>query len=191
MGHRSSSERRDRARGVCRAEHGSAAPDQGNCGDADACQVTSVMPFDQHARESVVPPSRAAQHHSCAVRAALYALRFYKAYLSLLIAGSCRYQPTCSQYAYEAIERFGVLRGSWLGFKRLMRCHPFSRRFGFDPVPEEWRQPHLHEDELPAATDDSAKIPCATRSATRNLRSRASAAAPRNPVLNNHKEAHS
>jgi hypothetical protein len=82
---------------------------------------------------------RATAPHSFAVRTALYALRFYKAYLSLLIAGSCRYQPTCSQYTYEAIERFGVLGGSWLGFKRLMRCHPFSRRFGFDPVPEEWR----------------------------------------------------
>lgn len=84
-------------------------------------------------------PSLATVPQSLAVHSALYALRFYKAYLSLLIAGSCRYQPTCSQYTYEAIERFGVLRGSWLGFKRLMRCHPFSRRFGFDPVPEEWR----------------------------------------------------
>jgi putative membrane protein insertion efficiency factor len=82
---------------------------------------------------------RVAAPQSFAVRAALYALRFYKAYLSLLIAGSCRYQPTCSQYAYEAIEGFGVLRGSWLGCKRLLRCHPFSRHFGFDPVPEEWR----------------------------------------------------
>ena len=82
---------------------------------------------------------RATAPQSFAIRAALYALRFYKAYLSPLLAGSCRYQPTCSQYTYEAIEGFGVLRGSWLGFKRLMRCHPFSRRFGFDPVPEEWR----------------------------------------------------
>src|SRR5271168_5327734 len=72
------------------------------------------------------------------VRAALYALRFYKAYLSILMAGSCRYSPTCSQFTYEAIERFGVIRGSWLGFKRLLRCQPLSRRFGFDPVPEKW-----------------------------------------------------
>ena len=70
------------------------------------------------------------------IRAALFALRVYKTYLSFLFAGSCRYEPTCSRYAYEAIERFGVARGSWLGLWRLLRCHPFSRSFGFDPVPE-------------------------------------------------------
>jgi len=71
-----------------------------------------------------------------AVRAALFAIRCYKSYLSVLFTGSCRFEPTCSQYAYEAIERFGVLRGIWLGLKRLSRCHPFSGKFGFDPVPE-------------------------------------------------------
>jgi putative membrane protein insertion efficiency factor len=71
------------------------------------------------------------------VRAALLALRFYKAYLSLLFAGNCRFQPTCSQYTYEAIERFGVPRGVWLGMKRLARCHPLSRKFGYDPIPDE------------------------------------------------------
>jgi len=73
-----------------------------------------------------------------AVRAALFALRCYKAYFSVLFAGSCRFEPTCSMYAYEAIERFGVLRGVWLGTKRLLRCHPLSRKFGYDPVPETW-----------------------------------------------------
>ena len=75
---------------------------------------------------------------NAAVRAALFALRFYKAYLSILMAGSCRYEPTCSRYAYEAIERFGLVRGAWLGLKRLLRCHPLSRKFGYDPVPEKW-----------------------------------------------------
>ncbi len=82
--------------------------------------------------------SRNGEQPTLPIRTALYALRFYKAYLSMLMAGSCRYSPTCSQFTYEAIERFGVVRGSWLGFKRLLRCQPFSRRFGFDPVPEEW-----------------------------------------------------
>jgi putative membrane protein insertion efficiency factor len=70
------------------------------------------------------------------IRAALFAIRCYKSYLSVLFAGSCRFEPTCSQYAYEAIERFGVLRGIWLGMKRLSRCHPFSGIFGYDPVPD-------------------------------------------------------
>ncbi len=74
------------------------------------------------------------------VRVALLALRFYKANLSILFAGSCRFEPTCSLYAYEAIERFGLTRGIWLGVKRLLRCHPLSRKFGYDPVPENWRE---------------------------------------------------
>ena len=70
------------------------------------------------------------------VRAALFALDCYKAYASPWFAGACRFEPTCSRYAYEAMERFGVLRGVWLGTKRLLRCHPWSGKFGYDPVPE-------------------------------------------------------
>ena len=75
---------------------------------------------------------------SLGLRAALFALDCYKAYLSVLFAGSCRFEPSCSRYAYEAIERFGVARGVWLGTKRLLRCHPLSRKFGYDPVPEKY-----------------------------------------------------
>jgi len=74
------------------------------------------------------------------VCAALFALDFYKVYLSPLFAGTCRYEPTCSRYAHEAINRFGMWRGIWLATKRLMRCHPLSRKFGFDPVPEKWQE---------------------------------------------------
>ena len=88
-------------------------------------------------------------------RAALFALRFYKAYLSLLFAGNCRFQPTCSQYSYEAIERFGVPRGVWLTLKRLARCQPLSRRFGYDPVPENWSEPgNLEESSSEALARD-------------------------------------
>ncbi len=80
----------------------------------------------------------AATKTSAGVRVALFALRCYKAYLSVLFAGTCRFEPTCSEYAYQAIERFGVLRGVWLGSKRLARCHPLSGKFGFDPVPEQF-----------------------------------------------------
>ncbi len=78
----------------------------------------------------------AAAHVGMPARVGLMALRFYKAYLSMLFAGQCRFVPSCSQYSYEAVERFGLARGSWLTLKRLLRCHPFSGKFGFDPVPD-------------------------------------------------------
>jgi len=89
------------------------------------------------------------------VKVALLALRIYKSYLSMLFAGSCRFEPTCSQYAYEAIERFGVPRGMWLGMKRLLRCHPLSRKFGYDPVPETWR-PETQPDVAPCSPESAA-----------------------------------
>jgi hypothetical protein len=75
---------------------------------------------------------------SLGVRAALFALRFYKTNISMLMGGGCRFHPTCSQYSYEAIERFGVVRGGWLTLRRLARCQPLSRKFGYDPIPEAW-----------------------------------------------------
>ena len=68
-------------------------------------------------------------------RLLLAAIRGYQLVLSPLFAGSCRYVPSCSQYTAEAIRRHGALRGSWLGLRRLGRCHPFGSS-GFDPVPD-------------------------------------------------------
>lgn len=67
-------------------------------------------------------------------RAALLLIRVYQLTLSPLLGPCCRFHPTCSCYAHTAIERFGVLRGSWLGLARLLRCHPLSAG-GYDPVP--------------------------------------------------------
>ncbi|HEV8130458.1 MAG TPA: membrane protein insertion efficiency factor YidD [Acidobacteriota bacterium] len=66
-------------------------------------------------------------------RALLFLLKSYKRYVSPLLPPSCRFEPTCSDYFYEAVEKKGVFRGSYLGIKRLLRCHPFSRG-GNDPV---------------------------------------------------------
>jgi putative membrane protein insertion efficiency factor len=84
----------------------------------------------EYGEDAVVAPVGAA------TRIGLMALRFYKAYLSVLFAGQCRFVPSCSQYSYEAVEQFGLARGSWLTLKRLLRCQPFSGKFGFDPVPD-------------------------------------------------------
>ncbi len=65
----------------------------------------------------------------------LFLIRGYARYISPMLPPRCRYVPTCSSYAEEAIRRFGVVRGVWLAGRRLLRCHPFSRG-GYDPVPE-------------------------------------------------------
>jgi putative membrane protein insertion efficiency factor len=64
----------------------------------------------------------------------LFIIRVYQALLSPLIGPACRFYPSCSQYAYEAIARYGILKGGWLSIKRLIRCHPFHPG-GLDPVP--------------------------------------------------------
>jgi len=63
-------------------------------------------------------------------------IRFYILLLSPFFGGACKFYPSCSNYAYEAIARHGAQRGCLLAMKRLLRCHPFKKG-GFDPVPEE------------------------------------------------------
>jgi len=61
-------------------------------------------------------------------------IRFYQKAISPILGSSCRFTPTCSHYGYEAIEKHGALKGSWLAIKRIGRCHPLTPG-GYDPVP--------------------------------------------------------
>ena len=73
----------------------------------------------------------------------LRSIRWYQRYLSpdtgmlkslWLVGSACRYHPTCSEYMYQAVNRYGIIYGLWLGMLRILRCHPWARG-GFDPVP--------------------------------------------------------
>jgi len=69
----------------------------------------------------------------CAKFVTLKLLRAYKWAISPLLPAACRYVPTCSEYAMEAVERYGALRGGWMAFGRVLRCHPFAGA-DYDPV---------------------------------------------------------
>nr|WP_072031610.1 membrane protein insertion efficiency factor YidD [Anaerovibrio sp. RM50] len=64
----------------------------------------------------------------------LFTIEFYRSYISPLKPPSCRYVPTCSEYAMIAIEKYGPVKGGYLAVKRILRCHPFHKG-GYDPVP--------------------------------------------------------
>ncbi|MBQ1891527.1 MAG: membrane protein insertion efficiency factor YidD [Firmicutes bacterium] len=64
----------------------------------------------------------------------IFLINIYRAYISPRFPAVCRYTPTCSQYALEAIRKYGALKGTWLAIKRILRCHP-GHPGGYDPVP--------------------------------------------------------
>ena len=68
-------------------------------------------------------------------RPVLALIRLYQRSISPALPTSCRYQPTCSYYMHEAVERHGAFRGTWMGLRRIARCHP-GHEGGYDPVPE-------------------------------------------------------
>lgn len=64
----------------------------------------------------------------------LLLIRLYQKTLSRILPPTCRFTPSCSHYSYEAIEKYGIFKGGWMGLKRIARCHPFHPG-GYDPVP--------------------------------------------------------
>ncbi|MBU2870969.1 membrane protein insertion efficiency factor YidD [Colwellia sp. E2M01] len=75
-----------------------------------------------------------AKNNSAPQKLVIHSLRSYQRFLSPLLGSNCRFTPTCSSYAIEAVERFGVIKGSWLATKRIAKCHPLNEG-GEDPVP--------------------------------------------------------
>jgi uncharacterized protein len=120
-------------------------------GGADA-----VFGTPSGARESVAKEFAAAEAElkpGVGARALLFLIRGYQALFSPLMASPCKFYPTCSRYAYEAIELHGAGKGTWLAAKRLMRCRPFSQG-GVDFVPE--RQEHYTEERAGSADSGEA-----------------------------------
>lgn len=64
----------------------------------------------------------------------IFLIRFYQKAISPMLGANCRYTPTCSQYAVEALKKYGALKGGWLAIKRICSCHPWGGH-GYDPVP--------------------------------------------------------
>ena len=81
-------------------------------------------------------------------------IRFYQRSISPSLGAQCRYEPTCSAYSYEAIERFGAIRGVWMAIRRIGRCHP-GRVGGYDPVPEHEARPTVVADASLSARGES------------------------------------
>ena len=70
-----------------------------------------------------------------AARPLIWLVRGYRVALSPLLGSNCRYQPTCSRYMIDALTEYGALRGTWLGLRRIGRCHPWGGH-GYDPIPK-------------------------------------------------------
>ncbi len=69
----------------------------------------------------------------------VYLIKIYRWVISPFFPPTCRFYPTCSEYAQEAFQKFGTLKGGWLSVKRILKCHPFKPG-GFDPVPENFKK---------------------------------------------------
>jgi len=79
-------------------------------------------------------PGTVLRQPSIVARGAALVIRGYQRFISPALPPACRFSPSCSQYTLEAIVRYGAIRGSWLGMKRVARCHPWNPG-GYDPVP--------------------------------------------------------
>ena len=105
----------------------------GPCGDSEERGKPSIF-WSSRERAFKAVETDGPKRESPLVRAIKITIWGYRIFLSPLFPPACRFTPTCSQYALEAVEIHGALKGSWLALKRILRCHPFNPG-GFDPVP--------------------------------------------------------
>jgi putative membrane protein insertion efficiency factor len=104
----------------------------GGAVEADAARFQRTAVETKNPRPSIAAAAKAKTFGAWWL---LAFVRFYKIFLSPFLSGACKFYPSCSNYAQEAIELHGARRGSWLALKRLGRCRPFTKG-GFDPVPD-------------------------------------------------------
>lgn len=92
------------------------------------------MPHCEHHKEDTNQNANQRTHYKLDGRGLFtHPIRFYRRFISPLLPPSCRFYPTCSQYALQALKRYGTLKGGWLTIKRLSKCHPYHPG-GFDPL---------------------------------------------------------
>src|SRR5450759_3189416 len=126
MGHRDSSAKLGGAGGVRAARSGTGAP--------AARHPNHRAEHGAELRSELRSEARA-ESMSLAARALLFAVRVYQSFFSALMPSACKFYPSCSHYAAEAVQVHGARRGSWLALRRVSRCHPFTRG-GVDLVPD-------------------------------------------------------
>jgi uncharacterized protein len=136
MGHSNSSQEFGGSHGICVAHRGAA--------------------------EAAAPAVKAKQRRSLFAWALLFLLRLYVVLLSPMFGGACKFYPSCSNYAYQAVARYGATRGSMLAMKRLLRCRPFTNG-GYDPVPESISEKGFRSLELVRDSAESRAVISATR----------------------------
>lgn len=90
---------------------------------------------------------------SLAGRPLVWAVRMYQRWISPALPASCRFYPTCSNYALQALQRFGPVRGTYLAARRLGRCHPWNHG-GIDNVPATWELRHVRDETLPTGAPE-------------------------------------
>ena len=133
MGHRNSPAQLGRDGGICDA-HRRSAEDVAASGPACERRPSALITSSTHTGAQIAANPTVGSEHSIAAWLLLLAVRLYIALLSPIFGGACKFHPSCSNYAREAISLHGARRGAALALKRLGRCRPFTRG-GFDPVP--------------------------------------------------------